>query len=57
MTDAVLVLRKLTTLLEHASRIERRRPNALEAFQHDTDRQDALALSLVVALQETQRMH
>jgi uncharacterized protein YutE (UPF0331/DUF86 family) len=52
VTDTILVLRKLTTLLEHVSRIERRRPSALEAFQRDTDRQDALALSLIVALQE-----
>ena len=52
VTDTTLVLRKLTTLLVHVSRVERRRPDTLEPFQNDTDRQDALALSLVVALQE-----
>lgn len=52
MTDATLVLAKLTTLCEHADRMERRRPGTLEAFQRDIDRQDALALSVIVALQE-----
>jgi uncharacterized protein YutE (UPF0331/DUF86 family) len=52
MTDAALVLRKLTTLNDHVSRLDRRRPDSLEAFRSDLDRQDALALSLVVGLQE-----
>lgn len=52
MTDQTLVLAKLTTLREHADRMERRRPATLDAFRADVDRQDALALSLVVALQE-----
>jgi uncharacterized protein YutE (UPF0331/DUF86 family) len=52
MTSASLVLRKLTTLLDHTSRVERRRPDALDAFRSDLDRQDALAMSLLVALQE-----
>ena len=52
MTDAILVLAKLTTLREHLARMERRRPETFEAFETDVDRQDALALSLPVALQE-----
>jgi uncharacterized protein YutE (UPF0331/DUF86 family) len=46
------VLAKLTTLREHVDRMERRRPSELAPFRADSDRQDALALSLVVALQE-----
>lgn len=52
MIDELLVLRKLTILREHVARARRRRPDALEAFRADTDRQDALALSLLVAIQE-----
>jgi uncharacterized protein YutE (UPF0331/DUF86 family) len=52
MTDTKLVLAKLTTLREHVDRMERRRPPALEDFRADVDRQDALALSLMVSLQE-----
>lgn len=52
MTDAALVLAKLTTLNEHVDRMERRRSPTVEAFRADIDRQDALALSLIVALQE-----
>ena len=52
MTNTVLVLAKLTTLREHTDRMERRRSSSLEAFQRDNDLQDALALSLIVALQE-----
>lgn len=52
MTDPILVLRKLTILREHADRIRRRRGDDLEAFRADPDRQDALALSLLVAIQE-----
>lgn len=52
MTDPALVLAKLTTLTEHVDRMERRRPATVEAFRNDVDRQDALALSLIVALQE-----
>jgi uncharacterized protein YutE (UPF0331/DUF86 family) len=52
MTDPTLVLAKLTTLREHADRMERRRSPTLEVFRSDVDRQDALALSLIVALQE-----
>lgn len=52
MTDPVLVLRKLATLREHADRAPRRRPSSLEALEADVDRQDALAMSLLVAVQE-----
>ena len=52
MTDPALVLAKLTTLREHTRRMEQRRASALEVFRTDVDRQDALALSLMVALQE-----
>jgi hypothetical protein len=52
MTDTTLVPAKLTTLGEHVDRMERRRSSTMEAFLADVDRQDALALSLMVALQE-----
>jgi uncharacterized protein YutE (UPF0331/DUF86 family) len=52
MTDVVLVLAKLTTLREHLARMERRRPATFDDLRTDIDRQDALALSLLVALQE-----
>jgi uncharacterized protein YutE (UPF0331/DUF86 family) len=52
VTSAALVLAKLTTLREHVDRMERRRSSDLAPFRADLDRQDALALSLVVALQE-----
>lgn len=53
MTDAVLVLAKLTTLRDHLARMERRRPATFDELRTDVDRQDALALSLLVALQES----
>jgi uncharacterized protein YutE (UPF0331/DUF86 family) len=52
MTDAALVTRKLSVLREHRSRIERRRPQSIEALKADVDLQDALAMSLLVAIQE-----
>ena len=52
MTDPVLVLRKLATLREHADRARRRRGESAELFEVDIDRQDALAMSLLVAAQE-----
>lgn len=52
MTDPLLVLRKLTILRDHASRVRRRRPDDLQAFLGDTDLQDAMSLSLLVAIQE-----
>jgi len=51
MTDVLLVLRKLTILRDHAARVARRRPADPAAFADD-DVQDALAMSLLVAIQE-----
>lgn len=51
MTDPILVLRKLATLHEHVVRARRRRPVSLEALETDVDLQDALAMSLLVAIQ------
>jgi uncharacterized protein YutE (UPF0331/DUF86 family) len=53
VTNAALVLAKLTTLRDHLGRIERRRPADVQTLRDDLDRQDALALSVLVALQET----
>jgi uncharacterized protein YutE (UPF0331/DUF86 family) len=52
MTNTRLVLSKLATLGDHVDRMERRRQTPLDDFREDIDRQDALALSLLVALQE-----
>lgn len=52
MTDKELVLRKLAFLSEHLERARRRRGGAQEAFKASTDLQDALAMSVMVALQE-----
>jgi uncharacterized protein YutE (UPF0331/DUF86 family) len=52
VTDAVLVLRKLTVLRDHVERARRRRGATLEAFRDAVDLQDAAAMSLLVAAQE-----
>jgi uncharacterized protein YutE (UPF0331/DUF86 family) len=52
MTDAPLVLRKLSLLLEHVKRARRRSSIDPETFRADLDRQDAAALSFLVAVQE-----
>lgn len=52
MTDSILVLHKLSTLREHIDRARRRRPRSPEALRADVDLQDALAMSLLVAIQE-----
>jgi uncharacterized protein YutE (UPF0331/DUF86 family) len=52
MTDATLILAKLTTLGEHVERMHRRRSSTMDEFRADVDRQDAFALSLMVALQQ-----
>lgn len=52
MTDNLLVLRKLTILREHVARVRRRRPDDIESFRADIDLQDAMAMSLLVAIQE-----
>jgi uncharacterized protein YutE (UPF0331/DUF86 family) len=53
MTDPSLVLAKLSVLGEQLARMERRRATDLDTFRQDIDRQDALAMSLMVALQES----
>jgi uncharacterized protein YutE (UPF0331/DUF86 family)/predicted nucleotidyltransferase len=52
VTDPFLVMRKLATLEEHCARARRRRPESLEALRANVDLQDALAMSLFVAIQE-----
>jgi len=52
LTDPILVLHKLTTLRDHVGRARRRRPASPEELRSDVDRQDALAMSLLVAIQE-----
>ena len=52
MTEAAIVIQKLTTLREHLDRVRRRRPANVEALRAGIDIQDALALSLLVAIQE-----
>lgn len=52
MTDAAIVLQKLATLRDHLGRVRRRRPASVEALRADVEVQDALALSLLVAIQE-----
>ena len=52
MTDTTLVLQKLATLREHVGRVRRRRPEATEVLRRDVDLQDAIAMSLLVAIQE-----
>jgi uncharacterized protein YutE (UPF0331/DUF86 family) len=52
MTDPIIVLRKLVTLREHLSRARARRPDAVGELERDTVLQDALAMSLFVAIQE-----
>jgi uncharacterized protein YutE (UPF0331/DUF86 family) len=52
MTETTLVLQKLTTLREHVGRVQRRRPATAEVLHRDVDLQDALAMSLLVAIQE-----
>ena len=49
MTDKSVVFRKLTSLREHVTRMRRRRSDDLESFKLDTDRQDAIGMSLLVA--------
>lgn len=51
--DELLVLKKLSYLREHIGRVRDRRPTRLDEFERDLMRQDALALSLMVAIQES----
>jgi len=52
VTDPLVVLHKLATLRDHIERARRRRPESADALAADIDLQDALALSLLVAIQE-----
>ena len=52
MTDAQLVGRKLTALVEFSARARKRRPASAQALADDTERQDALGMALLVAVQE-----
>jgi len=52
MTDRSIVLQKLATLRDHVERVRRRRPDTVATLRDDLDLQDAIALSLLVAIQE-----
>ncbi|MBK8979790.1 MAG: DUF86 domain-containing protein [Planctomycetes bacterium] len=51
MTDPAIILRKLTALREHTARLRRRRPSDAARIRDDVDLQDAIAMSLLVAVQ------
>jgi uncharacterized protein YutE (UPF0331/DUF86 family) len=51
MTDPAIVMRKLAALRDHVERLRRRRPATAEALRADVDLQDALSMSLLVAVQ------
>jgi uncharacterized protein YutE (UPF0331/DUF86 family) len=53
VTDKGVVSRKLASLKEHVGRLRRRRGEDLAAFQANVDLQDAVAMSLLVAVQDT----
>ena len=48
----MVLARKLALLREHLDRAKRRRPNDINELSSDLDRQDALALSVIVIVQE-----
>ncbi len=52
MTDPLIVLRKLVTLRDHLERARTRRPGSASELEQDRLLQDALAMSLFVAIQE-----
>lgn len=52
MADAILVLKELAILREHVARMRQRRPAQLADFESNSLLQDAVALSLLVAVQE-----
>lgn len=52
MTDRSIVLQKLAILKDHVGRVRRRRPASATLLADDLDLQDAIALSLLVAIQE-----
>lgn len=52
MTNAPLVARKLAVLADHLARLRARRPADLASYRADTMLQDAVALSILVVVQE-----
>jgi uncharacterized protein YutE (UPF0331/DUF86 family) len=52
VTDKDVLFRKLTSLGEHVGRMRRRRSSDLATFKADVDRQDAIGMSLLVAIQD-----
>jgi uncharacterized protein YutE (UPF0331/DUF86 family) len=52
VTDPAVVVRKLTSLTEHVARLRRRRAGDLPGFRADVDLQDAVGMSLLVAVQD-----
>lgn len=52
MTDAELVVRKLAFLREHLTRMRDRRTDDIESLRRDAVLRDALALSVLVVVQE-----
>lgn len=52
MTNAQLVGRKLTALVEFAARARKRSPVSAQILADDTERQDALGMALLVAIRE-----
>lgn len=52
MTNVVLVARKLATLDDHLQRLRQRRPLTVDVFERDLLLQDAIAMSVLVIVQE-----
>ena len=52
MTNVPLVTRKLAVLEEHLRRLRERRPDSVDAFVADALVQDAIAMSVLVVVQE-----
>ena len=52
MTDAAVILRKLITLRDYVARARQRRPMSSEALRDDLLLQDALSMTVLIAIQE-----
>lgn len=52
MTNVALVAKKLAVIEEHLRRLRERRPASLEAFTGDALLQDAVAMGVLVVVQE-----
>src|SRR4051794_40863477 len=48
VTDPIVLVQKLAMLREHATRIRKRRPATVSAFEASLELQDAIALNVVV---------